>query len=204
MEAEWLRIGTKTSPKEDLQWIYQISGNSSTRGMQESPLCSNKTIGRQWVNTFWYTMLQCLACFRKTGAPFPFSQAKCNTIEQSHMNLLCLIGLLAGVWLFNQAVTWEELLLDTPAESRDFIDSPHWLAFLSLIEWLSWIQKGNTLALKAAAGGPSPTETICQSMRKMKVLPKVPSLWAPLPTGPLIAYPKGRTQPLCCMAPQDS
>lgn len=139
-----------------------------------------------WGNTFWCAVLHCLVCFRK-GAPFPFFQTKCNTIEQSHMNLLCLIGLLAGLWLFNQAVTREELLLDTPAESRDFIDSSHWPAFLSLIEWLSWIQKGNTLALKAAAGSPTRAETICQSKRKMKVLPKVASIWAPLPTGPSIA-----------------
>lgn len=112
--------------------------------------------------------------FWENRSPFPLFQAKCNTIEESHMNLLCLIGLLAGVWLFNQAVTREELLLDTPAESRDFIDSLHWPAFLSLIEWLSWIQKGNTFALKAAAGSLAQTETICQSKRKMKVLPKVP------------------------------
>lgn len=51
----------------------------------------------QRVNTFWCTMLHCLVCFRKAGAPFPFLQTKCNTIEQSHMNLLCLIGLLAGL-----------------------------------------------------------------------------------------------------------
>lgn len=51
----------------------------------------------QWVNRFWCTMLHCLVCFRKAGALFPFFQTKCNTIEQSHMNLLCLIGLLAGL-----------------------------------------------------------------------------------------------------------
>lgn len=88
------------------------------------------------------------------------------------MNLLCLIGLLAGVWLFNQAVTREELLSDTPAESRDFIDSLHWPAILALIESLSWIQKGNTPSLKTTAGSPAWTQTICQLKRKMKVFPK--------------------------------
>lgn len=88
------------------------------------------------------------------------------------MNLLCLIGLLAGVWLFNQAVTEEELLSDTPAESRDFIDSLHWPAILALIESLSWIRKGNTPSLKATAGSPAWTQTICQLKRKMKVFPK--------------------------------
>lgn len=184
------------SPKEDLRWIYQMSG------MQRKPSLLLEG-NPQWVNTFWYTMLQCLVCFRKKQDPFPLFQAKCNTIGQSHMNLLCLIGLLAGVWLFNQAVTREELLLDTPAESRDFIDSPHWPAFLSLIEWLSWIQKGNTLALKAAAGRPTQTETICQSKRKMKVLAKVPSIYPSSP-GPSIAYPKYRAQHLCLTAPKVS
>lgn len=88
------------------------------------------------------------------------------------MNLLCLIGLLAGVWLFNQAVTREELLSDTPAESRDFIDSLHWPAILALIESLSWVQKGNTPSLKTTAGSPAWTQTICQLKRKMKVFPK--------------------------------
>lgn len=87
------------------------------------------------------------------------------------MNLLCLIGLLAGVWLFNQAVTREELLSDTPAESRDFIDSLLWPAILALIESLSWVQKGNT-PLKTTAGSPAQTQTICQLKRKMKVFPK--------------------------------
>lgn len=179
-----------------------MPGNSITRGVQRRPLGSQETAHGGWIHfdTQCFSVWLVLA----NQEPLPPSQAQGNTIGPSPMNLLCLLGLLAGGWLFNQAVTREESLLDTPAESRDFIDSPHWPAFLSLIEWLSWIQKANTLASKAAAGSAAQTETICQSKRKMKVLPKVPSLWAPLPQDPPSPTPELRAQPCWGRAPQNS
>lgn len=136
-----------------------------------------------------------------TEPPFSLFQATCNTIEQSHMNLLCLMGLLAGVWLFNQAVTREELLLDTPAESRDFIDSHTGLPFYL---WLSGFHESKKVTLlhwkqqQAVQPRLKPSVSLKERWR---YFPKC-HLSSLLPPGPSIAYPAYRAHPLCRMAPR--
>lgn len=148
---------------------------------------------------------QCLSVscvFEKTRSPFSLFQATCNTIEQSRMNLLCLVGLLAGVWLFNQAVTWEELLLDTPAESRDFIDSHTGLPFYL---WLSGFRESKKVTLlhwkqqQAVQPRLKPSVSLEERWRDF---PKYHlSSPSPPPPGLSIAYAEYMAHPLCQMAP---
>lgn len=160
--------------------------------------CSDETLhnGRMHLDT------QCLCVsfvFEKTRTPFSLFQATRNTIEQSHMNLLCLIGLLARVWLFNQAVTREELLLDTPAESRDFIDSHTGLPFYL---WLSGFHESKKVTLlhwkqqQAVQPRLKPSASLKEGWRYFPTCHL-----APLPAGPSTAYPEHRAHPLCRTAP---
>lgn len=146
-------------------------------------------------------MPQCLVCLRKKRTPLPLFQATCYTIEQSHMNLLRVLGLLVGVWLFNQVVTREELLLDTPAESGDFIDSHTSLPFYL---WLSGFHESKKVTLlhwkqqQAVQPRLKPSVSLKERWR---YFPKC-HLSSPSPPRTIHRLPEYRAHPLCLMAPR--
>lgn len=139
--AEWLTSSVKCLQSRVCKECIRYAQATSTRRRHLPARMRCSTRGEcTWIHNASVSHLSS----RKTEPPFSLFQAAHNTMEQSHMNLLCLIGLLARVWLFNQAVTREELLLDTPAESRDFIDSHTGLPFYL---WLSGFRESKKVTL---------------------------------------------------------